>query len=479
VQLSLAFAFVILVAVGSVALLADLTAGQAFRRYLTYSDRSPHQTLSSYLVEYYQANGNWEGVAYLLDDLGLHAEGPPRFPPRGAQGTVARPEARLQIVLAGDDGRVIYDGAEHRPGRRLSHDESAAAFEVIVDDQVVGELVIAWPTRMANLGPLEQAFTKRTRQLLIAGAALAATIALLPGLFISKSLTAPLGRLAEAARAVAARDFSRRVIVEGSEELAEVARAFNDMVAALEQSEVRRRDMVADVAHELRTPLSVVQGNLRAILDGVYPLEESEISRLYDETRVLGRLVDDLRELALADAGQLSLDLQPTDLTPVIQVTVQNMSLAAEAQAVALTTELQSDLPTATADSDRLAQVLRNLLVNALRHTSAGGSVTVAASRFEDMVRISVADTGEGIIAADLPRVFDRFWRAERSRTRPDRLPGGSGLGLSVAKSIVEAHGGRIWAESLKGKGSVFHFTLPRYEDPFEDRVPPARHSTP
>jgi len=215
------------------------------------------------------------------------------------------------------------------------------------------------------------------------------------------------------------------------------------------------------VAHELRTPLSVLQGNLRAILDDVYDLDKAEISRLYDETRLLSRLVDDLRELALADAGQLNLNLRPTDVAQIIRSTADNLALAAEAGQVSLATALPDSLSTVQADPDRVCQVLRNLLVNALRHTPEGGSVPVTASAREGKVEIAVSDTGEGIAAEDLPHVFERFWRADPSRARDDRLAGGTGLGLSVAQSLVEAQGGRIWAESTPGEGTVFRFTLP------------------
>jgi two-component system OmpR family sensor kinase/two-component system sensor histidine kinase BaeS len=251
------------------------------------------------------------------------------------------------------------------------------------------------------------------------------------------------------------------VEVEGSDEMAEVAHAFNEMAAALAASEQHRQNMVADVAHELRTPLSVVQGNLRAILDDVYPLDKAEISRLYDESRLLGRLVDDLRELALADAGQLRLHLRPTDVAQVIRSTTENLAAAADAHEVILTAGMPDDLPTVQADPDRVAQVLRNLLANALRHTPPGGSVRVTAVHADEVVEIAVADTGEGIAPEDLPHVFDRFWRADPARTRGERWAGGTGLGLSVAQSLVEAQGGRIWAESMPGKGTTVRFTLP------------------
>jgi len=274
-----------------------------------------------------------------------------------------------------------------------------------------------------------------------------------------------LQRLAAAARAVADRDFGHRLEPEGSQELAEVAQAFNEMTSALQQSERHRQNLVADVAHELRTPLSVVQGNLQAILDDVYPLDKAEISRLYDETRLLGRLVDDLRELALADAGQLRLNLRPIDAAEVIHATVENLAVAAEAQEVDLLAQVPENLQAVEADADRLAQILRNLLLNALRHTPPGGSVTVAAAASGTVLEIVVADTGEGIAPQDLAHVFDRFWRADQARTRPGgpdkRWAGGLGLGLSVAQSLVQAQGGRIWAESVLGRGATFRFTLP------------------
>jgi two-component system OmpR family sensor kinase/two-component system sensor histidine kinase BaeS len=223
--------------------------------------------------------------------------------------------------------------------------------------------------------------------------------------------------------------------------------------------------MVADVAHELRTPLSVLQGNLQAILDDVYAMDKSEIARLFEETRLLSRLVDDLRELALADAGQLRLNLRPAEIAPVIQSTVDSLAIVAESQEIVLSTEPPADLPIVHADPDRLGQVLRNLIVNALQHTPTGGSVVVTASATPEAVEIAVADTGEGIAAEDLPYIFERFWRAERSRARDKRWPGSTGLGLSVAQSLVQAQGGRIWAESEKGRGSTFRFTLPRTED--------------
>jgi len=280
------------------------------------------------------------------------------------------------------------------------------------------------------------------------------------GLAFSRSLSAPLQRLATAARAVARRDFSHRVQVGGSAEVAAVSQAFNEMSTALEQADELRKSLMADVAHELRTPLSVLQGNLQAILDDVYPLEKPEISRLYDQTRLLSRLVEDLRELALADAGKLHMNLQPTDIGQVLHNTSDHLAPTAEQAGVHLTVQV-TELPVVQADPDRIAQVLNNLLANALRYTPDGGTITVTASATAEGVKVTVADTGEGIAPEILPHIFDRFWRADHARAREVGGPGGSGLGLSIAQSLVQAHGGRIWAESTLGQGSAFHFTLP------------------
>jgi signal transduction histidine kinase len=212
------------------------------------------------------------------------------------------------------------------------------------------------------------------------------------------------------------------------------------------------------VAHELRTPLTVVQGNLQAILDGVYPLEMAQVASLYDETRLLTRLVDDLHDLALADAGQLRLERAPVDLAALARSTVDHFAPAASAAGVVLDLEAEEDVPPVEGDAGRLAQVLRNLLANALRHTPAGGRVTVRLERSGGTVRLQVADTGSGIAPEDLPHVFDRFYRSEKSRGRGT---GGAGLGLAIARQLVAAHGGRIEVTSPPGAGTTFTIWLP------------------
>ncbi len=455
VRLMLAFALVILVAVGVVALLAGLTVRQEFHRYLRYSGVWPSQALVDQLVVFYQERGSWEGVERILASEALLPN--PRINSRRAWG-----QGPVQFVLADADGRVVFDGSRNPRGRPLTPEEKAAARSIAIEGRTVGWLVVVPPGRPALLEPLEVMFIGRLSRWLLLGALLAGALGLILGAVLSRGLSAPLRRLAEAAQAVARRDFSFKVREEGSEEIAEVARAFNRMTAALAEAERLRQNMVADVAHELRTPLSVLQGSLQAILDDVYPLDKAEIARLYEETRLLSRLVDDLRDLALADAGQLRLNLRPVALAPIVGATVESLGAVAEAQGVSLSAELSDNLPLVRGDPERLAQVLRNLLVNALQHTPAGGSVTVRTEETTEGVQVSVADTGRGIAPEDLPHVFERFWRGDPSRARSSPWSEGTGLGLSIAQSLVVAQGGRIWVESELGKGSVFRFVLPR-----------------
>jgi signal transduction histidine kinase len=459
IQLTLAFTLVVLVAVGAIAILVFRTTNTQFRQYITNSSMRASGSGLEQLVAYYQTQGSWDGVESLLGQ-GVSVGVPWGAPVPDTLRRLDQSGGLLDVTLADAAGRVVYDSMGETGGKKLGSGEISQALPVTQDESgdVIGYLLLSYPAGPSRLGQLEQRFLDRMEQILIIGAALAVGVGLIMGVLISRSLTAPLQRLAAAARAVASGDLGQQVHAEGSAEIVEVAQAFNDMTSALGESERQRQNMVADVAHELRSPLAVLQGNLRAILDGIYPSSKGEISRLYDETRLLGRLVEDLRELALADAGQLRLHLRSTDAGRIVESTVECLRAAAESIAVRLGAEVPPDLPPVTADPDRVAQVLRNLLLNALRHTPPGGSITVTAQRSAGMVEIAVSDTGEGMTPDDLRHIFERFWRADPARTRSG---GGTGLGLSVAQSLAKAQGGRIWAESIPGEGSTFRFTLP------------------
>jgi len=266
-----------------------------------------------------------------------------------------------------------------------------------------------------------------------------------------------LDELSEAADRVEHGDYTTRVTVPltGPRPMRDLARSFNEMVTRLEADEAQRRRLLADVSHELRTPLTVVQGNIEAMLDGVHEADEAHLAAILEETRVLGRLVDDLRTVALSESGSLPLHREPTDLAVVATDAVGGFRSAAQAAGVALDTEIADDIPLLEVDPVRIREVISNLVANALRHTPSGGSIAVDA-RVDEAGRavvVTVRDTGTGIDPELLPHVFDRFAKAPGSR--------GSGLGLAIARGLVEAHGGSIEVESTPDRGSTFRFRIP------------------
>jgi len=282
-------------------------------------------------------------------------------------------------------------------------------------------------------------------------------VILFAGALVYRRVGSPLAEMMAAADAVAGGDLSARVGERGRGDMGRLARRFNRMTAELERAEQARRNLTADVAHELRTPLQIIQGNLEGTLDGVYEPTPEHLRATLDETRRLGRLVGDLQTLSLVEAGQLPLYPREVDAADLLEdVALRFMAQAAEA-GVTLKTQAGGPLPLHV-DPDRLEQVLSNLTANALRHTPSGGRVMLAARAGGDGVELAVTDTGDGIPEADLPYVFDRFWRGDRAR---GRATGGSGLGLAIARQLVRAHGGTIRAESAAGAGSAFIVYLP------------------
>ncbi len=280
-------------------------------------------------------------------------------------------------------------------------------------------------------------------------------IVLLVGLRVLRRVTLPLGDLVDAAERVAEGDYTARVPERGPREVRTLARTFNSMIARLQANEMQRRNQLAEVTHELRTPLTVVQGNLEGLVDGIYPLDREHLEPILEETRLLSRLIEDLRTLALVESGTLKLQKEPTDLPTLIGETVASLRPQADAAGVQLQVDTP-DLPLAQVDPARIRQVLFNILANALRYTPRGGSIRVRAlaeGGRDKRIVISVSDTGAGIPAESLPHIFERSFKSRDS--------GGSGLGLTIAKNLVNAHGGEIQAESPPGRGTTIRLTLP------------------
>jgi two-component system sensor histidine kinase BaeS len=271
----------------------------------------------------------------------------------------------------------------------------------------------------------------------------------------------PLADVVTATEAVADGDLSVRVSAQGHGDFDRLARVFNHMLEELERADRQRRSLTADVAHELRTPLQIIQGNLEGVLDDVYEPTDEHISATLEETQLLARLVDDLRTLSLAESGQLSLVREPVDVAELLADVQTSFSGQANAAGIELGVAVDgdSDALTISGDVGRLTQVLSNLVANALRHTAAGGTITLAGRPVDGGVRILVSDTGEGIPPQDLPAVFDRFWRGDRSRSHASGA--GSGLGLAIVRQLVLAHGGQVRVESQVGEGTTFIIELP------------------
>lgn len=448
-SLKLVLGFLTVSLVGT-ALVAFLAARGMRGEFDTFLHAQLEQRLVDELCDHYLANGGWSGI----EQVGI-------LPPSKAEGLPGAPgveQRRLPpMMLVDGDGRVVLGDFDHRVGETVPPERLADGVAIEVDGRTVGWLVIAsppWP----SIGAVEQRYVTRVLNWLLWASGGAACVALLLSVPLSRALTRPLREVTAAARVVAGGALGHQVPVRSRDELGELAQAFNRMSADLALAQSLRRQMTADVAHELRTPLSLILGHTEALCDGVLPPTPETLAIVHDEARRLARLVDDLRTLSLSDAGELSLQRQLTDPYALLSRAAAAFRTQALAQSVQLLVEADPALPEIDADPDRLAQVLHNLVSNALRHTPEGQFVVLAAAASDGHLRIVVEDTGPGIAPEDLPHVFERFYRTDRSRHRDD---GGTGLGLAIARSIIEAHGGRIWVDSEPGDGATFTVELP------------------
>lgn len=294
-------------------------------------------------------------------------------------------------------------------------------------------------------------------------AAFAATVvAIMISLYLSRSVVAPLTAMSLATQRIADGRYDERLEVLGEDELAQLAMRFNQMAEKLNQVEAIRRRLIGDVSHELRTPLTAIKGSMEGLMDGVLPANQETYQQIHAEADRLNRLVDDLQELSRVEARAYELDIRPLDISSLLRTVTKRLSPQFESKRISLELNVASDLPPVFADEDRTIQVLTNLTGNALQYTPEGGRIKIGAHQMDREVQIAIHDTGIGIPAEHLSNIFDRFYRVDASRSRSRRAGGGSGIGLTIAHALVEAQGGRIWAESAgEGQGSTFRFTLP------------------
>jgi signal transduction histidine kinase len=430
-----------------VAVLAGQVTANEFGDFLFNQNQ---QALEAQLTDYYKTQGGWTDVDQALASL---------FDPEHGGDP--------RILLADVSGQVVAGRSPFGDPQTLTNAELAQGTALVVNGQKVGTLV----QLRANFGlppPAVLVLGRINRALIIATLG-AAGLALLLGWLLARVFTYQLRELTAATRKIASGEFGEPVVVRSRDEIGQLAESFNLMSRELAHARDVRRQMTADIAHELRTPLSIILGHTEALRDRVLPASHEIFFMLHDEALRLNRLVEDLRTLSLADAGELPLNRRDVSPGKLLERALAANAPRLQQKGLELQAELGSNLPEINVDQDRILQVLNNLLDNAARHTPSGGRIigrvrVEADQRVPPALRVvfAIVDSGPGITAADLPNIFERFYRADKSRQHDSN---GSGLGLAIAKSIIEAHGGRIWAENEPGSGAKFLVELPGLTD--------------
>ena len=444
-KLILAFLSIGIISVAIIAFTALANTRSEFLRFL--SDRN-QSDIAEDLRLYYLNTGSWEGA-----DTVFRGNGPSNAPrPPGERG----PRRYRPFVLTDQNGIVLVANDRYSAGDQMSASNVEQGVPITRNGKIVGILV---PISVPFEGdPREVAFIDRTKMLLIYSALIGLAIALLLGVFLSRTLTRPIRELTQATQAVSEGDLSQQVPVRSNDELGELAMAFNRMSAELSRSVNSRKQMTADIAHELRTPLSLILGHAEAVHDGILLPTQENFEIIREEATRLEHLINDLRILSLADAGELTISLQTIEPQRLLQEVASLYQYQTQKKNISLELDITLPLSTIEADPGRMTQVLTNILDNAIRHTPEGGRIVLAARQQSDQIELSILDSGPGLQTDDINRIFDRFYRTDPSRQRED---GGSGLGLAIARSIVQAHGGQLSAKSEAGQGLRIIITLP------------------
>jgi signal transduction histidine kinase len=448
IKLSVAFLFVSVIGVGIAAAVVHFATQRDVDQAALLR---AHDQFLAQVTGYYTQHHSWAGIAQQFQ------VGPPPGPGAGGQPPPpSAPPPPPQFGLADSAGVVVVPDPRHPPGTMVPASTLAAGTPVHVDGVVVGT-VLPLVGRPA-LSDAEQRFLASTNDALLAGVVVAAVIALALSVVLARALTRPVREMTQAFRAMAAGQLMQRVSVRSRDELGTLTLAFNQLSADLERATAQRRQMTADIAHDLRTPLTAIAGYLEALRDGVLAPSHERFTMMHDEAQRLLRLIEDLRTLSLADSSELRIATEAVEPRALLEGVAASFALAAEQRGVALVVEAPEDLPTIAGDAARLAQVCGNLVANALRFTPPGGRVTLLAEGGPGEVTLRIRDTGSGISASLLPHIFDRAYRADPARSQQD---GGSGLGLAIARALVEAHGGTLGVASAEGAGTVFSIALP------------------
>jgi len=460
-KLTLAFILVAFITTALVAVFIRVTSADSLSQLIIQQQRS---SLNQALVDYYLTYGSWNGIANAWDQLQSQSgpisfmNGPSqgRGPAGGGRGPNSR-DLRSFFGLADEHGVVIVGIDTHSPsGTKLTASVLDSGSPVLVNGKQVG--VILTSNQQLGFLPDEALFLERTNQALAFAILGALVIALILGIFLARTLTLPLRALTAATQRITQGELDQQVKVTSQDEIGKLAEAFNRMSQEVVRVNQLRRRMTADIAHDLRTPLTVIGGYIESMRDGVLAPTPERLSMIYAETERLQNMVGDLRMLSQVDAGELALNPQRISPKPLLERVAMVFEHKAQKQGVGLSVAAVEPLPEILADDARLMQVMDNLLGNALRYTSPGGKIQLSVQPALGKLVITVKDTGSGIAAEELPFIFDRFYRADPSRHSDT---GESGLGLAIVKALVEAQGGLVWAESGQGQGTSIHLEFP------------------
>jgi len=449
------FLLVIIVGFASIYFVSAKTVIQQYTKLTSERFMRDAARIAPLFVGYYEENSTWEGIARALNPQQGGQGGPGRNP---VLFSIYSLIGREDLIITDAQGQVVFDVDRQLLGQTLPPSVLDQGVVLESNGETIGAMISG--VALERFTPLaRQFFNSLNRSMLLVVVIVIAGSFLLITLLV-RQLARPLNELTQASEKISEGHLEQKVEVNTQDEIGELAQAFNTMSSKLKGSEDLRRQMTADIAHELRTPMSVIQGDLEAVIDGVYPANQETFQSLLDETHRVSRLIDDLREISLLEAGELPLERESTNIKTLVQQLVQTYQIKAESNGITLkfnNTDVVSEIE---ADADRIAQVLRNLISNAIRYTPSGGTVVINLHRENGDLNCTVTDTGPGMSEEEAHRVFERFWRADQSRARHS---GGSGLGLSISKRLVEAHGGKMWVQTALNQGSTFGFSLPAH----------------
>ena len=470
-RLLLMTGIVSVVAIVAVALLSSRVTMRQFDRYIASDTETNLDRYRTALTRHYQTRNGWEGVQTTLDEVGAIAGKALILVDAERKVLAATPSqmTRASIAVTSNhrvsfEWREVVDAGPNRKEERVEKGVLMNPPHVVLTNahnETTGTLYVV-PLNQSDAAPSnESVFVGAVNRSLLWAGLLAGVAALLVTLALSRRILGPIEALTNVVRRMERGDLTERVTVQTNDEIGELARAFNAMADGLARTEQLRRNMVSDIAHELRTPLTNLRCQIEALQDGLVVLSAQTFNSLHEEAMLLKRLIDDLQELALAEAGQLRLECVAMQVADVVNQVVSAFAAQAAEKAITLNSEVPSDLPMIYADPERVGQILRNLLANALAHTPHDGRINIGSRATDDQVEISVTDTGAGIAPEHLPNIFERFYRADSSRARST---GGAGLGLAIVKQLVEAQGGRVWAESESGRGATFILVFQKSE---------------